>query len=131
MALCMTYTCAKLHFFKYSISLYTLSAFLSPITQLPQFLFLFRCLLVSSSLGFLYGSSFLASSFHFCLLLLEVIIASVMWIMFISFTISLFHNIKMKTFLVFLIKVSFFSCFHRFFASLLFTWLILCFFCYF
>ena len=31
----MTYTCAKPHLFKYSLSLYTLSAFLSPITQLP------------------------------------------------------------------------------------------------
>ena len=57
----MTYTCAKSYFFKYSLSLYTLSVFLSPITQLSRFLFLFRCLLVSSSLGFLYGSSFLPS----------------------------------------------------------------------
>ena len=35
----MTYTCAKLHFFKYSLSLYTLSVFLSPITQLLRSLF--------------------------------------------------------------------------------------------
>ncbi len=34
----------------------------------------------------------------------------------------------MKYFLVFLIKVSFFSCFYRLFVLLLFTWLILCFF---
>jgi len=53
------------------------------------------------------------------LLPLEVIIASVMWILLISFMISLFHNIKMISFLVFLIKVSFFSCFCWFFSSLL------------
>ena len=41
MALYMTYTCAKSHFFKYYLSLYTLSAFLSPITQLPRSLFVF------------------------------------------------------------------------------------------
>ena len=92
--------------------IYILSAFLSLLFLyflVSLFFFAFCFLLLW---GFLYGSSFLPSSFHFGLLLLEVIIVSVMWILFISFTISLFHNIKMIIFLVFLIKVSFFSCFY-------------------
>ena len=65
MALYMTYTCAKPHFFKYSLSLYTLSTFLSPITQLPRSLIWFPAPFFSlfPSLSYFSTSPFLFSGF--------------------------------------------------------------------
>ena len=51
----------------------------------------------------------------------------IFFLLWVSCGSLLFLQVIISSFWVFLIKVSFFSCFYRLFASLLFTWLILCF----